>query len=124
MCITFVYQSLRRYTVLALDRQPIINTHLHLSHTCFNTVLVYLSFYVYLFVCGEPDNSTPKYAIIVSKNERESDLLPRSLTYEPRHEISNNLVCATSKASDQPAHTHSLMGVFACRLNILCVLSY
>ena len=25
--------------------------------------------------------------------------------YEPVHEISNNLVCATSKASDQPAHT-------------------
>ena len=25
-------------------------------------------------------------------------------TYEPRHEISNNVVCATSKASDQPAH--------------------
>ena len=27
--------------------------------------------------------------------------------YEPRHEISNNVVCATSKASDQPAHTQS-----------------
>ena len=27
---------------------------------------------------------------------------------EPRHEISNNVVCATSKASDQPAHTRSL----------------
>ena len=25
--------------------------------------------------------------------------------YEPVHEISNNVVCATSKASDQPAHT-------------------
>ena len=25
--------------------------------------------------------------------------------YEPKHEISNNVVCATSKASDQPAHT-------------------
>ena len=24
---------------------------------------------------------------------------------EPVHEISNNVVCATSKASDQPAHT-------------------
>ena len=24
--------------------------------------------------------------------------------YDPRHEISNNVVCATSKASDQPAH--------------------
>ena len=26
---------------------------------------------------------------------------------EPVHEISNNVVCATSKASDQPAHTQS-----------------
>ena len=38
---------------------------------------------------------------------------------EPRHEISNNVVCATSKASDQPAHTRSLIRVFACRLTIL-----
>ena len=27
--------------------------------------------------------------------------------YEPVHEISNNVVCATSKASDQPAHKRS-----------------
>ena len=26
---------------------------------------------------------------------------------EPWHGISNNVVCATSKASDQPAHTQS-----------------
>ena len=40
-------------------------------------------------------------------------------TYEPRHEISNNVVCATSKASDQPAHTRSLIRAFASLLNIL-----
>ena len=40
-------------------------------------------------------------------------------TNEPRHEISNNVVCATSKALDQPAHTHSLVRAFASRLNIL-----
>ena len=28
---------------------------------------------------------------------------------EPVHEISNNVVCATSKASDQPAHTRRLI---------------
>ena len=44
--------------------------------------------------------------------------------YEPVHEISNNLVCATSKASDQPAHTHSLIRACANRLNILWLLSY
>ena len=40
-------------------------------------------------------------------------------TNEPRHEISNNVVCATSKASNQPAHTRSLIRAFASRLNIL-----
>ena len=38
---------------------------------------------------------------------------------EPAHEISNNVVCATSKASDQPAHMRSLIRAFASRLNIL-----
>ena len=38
---------------------------------------------------------------------------------EPVHEISNNVVCATSKGSDRPAHTRSLIRAFACRLNIL-----
>ena len=33
--------------------------------------------------------------------------------FEPRHEISNNVVCATSKGSDQPAHTLSLIRAFA-----------
>ena len=43
---------------------------------------------------------------------------------EPQHEISNNVVCVTSKGSDQPAHTHSLIRAFASRLNILGLLSY
>ena len=42
-----------------------------------------------------------------------------SRIYEPRHEISNNVVCAISKASDQPAHMRSLIRAFASRLNIL-----
>ena len=44
--------------------------------------------------------------------------------FEPWHEISNNVVCATSKASDQPAHMRSLIRAFTSRLNILWVLSY
>ena len=43
---------------------------------------------------------------------------------EPLHEISNNVVCATRKASDQPAHMRSLIRAFASRLNITWVLSY
>ena len=42
-----------------------------------------------------------------------------AIPFEPRHEISNNVVCATSKASDQPAHKRSLIRAFASRLNIL-----
>ena len=39
--------------------------------------------------------------------------------FEPRYEISNNVVCATSKGSDQTAHMHSLIRAFTGRLNIL-----
>ena len=38
---------------------------------------------------------------------------------EPVHEISNNVVCATNKASYQPAHTRSLIGAFGNRLIII-----
>ena len=40
---------------------------------------------------------------------------------ELRHEISNNVVCAPSKDSDQSAQTHSLIRAFASSLNILTV---
>ena len=43
---------------------------------------------------------------------------------EPRHEISNNVVCATSEGSDQPEHMRSLIRAFASPLNILLVLGY
>ena len=41
------------------------------------------------------------------------------MIFEPVHEISINVVCATSKDSDQPAHRHSLIRAFASGLNIL-----
>ena len=41
------------------------------------------------------------------------------ILFEPVHGISDNVVCATSKASDQPAHTRSLIRAFASRLSIL-----
>ena len=40
-------------------------------------------------------------------------------TFEPLHEIPNNVVYVTIKGSDQPAHTCSLIRAFASRLNIL-----
>ena len=42
-----------------------------------------------------------------------------ALIYEPRHEICNNVVCATSKGSNQRLHTRSLVRAFASRINIL-----
>ena len=38
---------------------------------------------------------------------------------EQRHETSTNVVCATSKASKQPAHKRRLIRAFAIRLNVL-----
>ena len=46
------------------------------------------------------------------------------LEFEPVYEISNNVVCATSKASYQPVQTRSLIRAFASRLSILLLLSY
>ena len=43
---------------------------------------------------------------------------------EPWHEICNNVVCATSKGSDQPAHMRSLIRAFSSHLNILWLLNY
>ena len=43
---------------------------------------------------------------------------------ESAHKITINLVSATSQASDQPAHTRSLIRAFASRLSILWLLSY
>ena len=43
----------------------------------------------------------------------------KQLMIEPRHEISNNVVCATSKGSDQPTHMRSLIRTFANGMNIL-----
>ena len=44
--------------------------------------------------------------------------------YEPPHKIYYNVVCAASKGSGQPAHMRSLIRAFACRLNIIRLLSY
>ena len=46
------------------------------------------------------------------------------LLFEPRQESSNNNICVTSKASDQPAHTRRLTRAFASRLIILWMLSF
>ena len=47
-----------------------------------------------------------------------------SVINEPVQEISNNVVCVTSIASDQPAHMRSLIRAFASHVSILWLLSY
>ena len=52
-------------------------------------------------------------------NNIHVDLSSEACIFEPGHDISNSVVCATSKASDQPAHMRSLVRAFVSRLNIL-----
>ena len=59
-----------------------------------------------------------------SQNYFEIEFQKTMFIFEPWHEISNNVVCAASIASDQPAHTRKLIRDFASRLNILWLLSY
>ena len=44
--------------------------------------------------------------------DRQNLNLTKIVIIESVHEISNNVACATSKASDQPAHTRSLINAF------------
>ena len=54
-----------------------------------------------------------------TKLRRKLQTKLRPLNNEPRHEISNNVVCATRKDFDQPAHTRRLTRAIASRLNFL-----
>ena len=65
-----------------------------------------------------------KYKLKIKSNNLQEgivDIYSFAMKYviEPMHEISNNVVCATSKASDQPVHRGSLIRAFASRLHIL-----
>ena len=60
-------------------------------------------------------HSEPVLIVFIAKSTETF----RISVFEPRHEISNNVVCATSKGSDQPAHSRSLIRAFASRLRIL-----
>ena len=57
--------------------------------------------------------------VYIACQDRRAVMQTDSIIIEPRHELSNNVLCATSKASDQPAHAHSLIRAFARALNIL-----
>ena len=63
--------------------------------------------------------SNQGWKILKNSSRRTCPYVFVNLIIEPVHEISNNVVCATRKASDQPAHTRSLIRAFASRLSIL-----
>ena len=69
-----------------------------------------------------PDHTHLLFGIVVKKPI--NIILSNCIIIEPVHEIFNNVVCATSRALDQPEHTRSLIRAFASRLNILRLLSY
>ena len=64
------------------------------------------------------------YISVKAISHKHTKYLAVCIPFEPQHEISNNVVCATSKGSDQPAHTRSLIRAFASRLSILRLLIY
>ena len=78
-----------------------------------------------LVMIGDSEPHTPEYEL----NEGNLDwreeakalasMVNLNIIIEPVHEIFNNVECATSKASDQPAHTRSPIRAFASRLSIL-----
>ena len=61
--------------------------------------------------------ATPRFHVFNTLTEPPHSYSP----FEPWHEISNDVVCVPSKASDQPAHMHmrSLIRTFASCLNVL-----
>ena len=72
--------------------------------------------------CSEIFTNQPFYLKSASDYPLDRNVYRRSTNVQ--NEPSNNVVCATSKDSDQPVHTRSLIRAFASYLNIILVLSY
>ena len=72
--------------------------------------------------CSEIFTNQPFYLKSASDYPLDRNMYRRSTNVQ--NEPSNNVVCATSKDSDQSVHTRSLTRAFASYLNILWVLSY
>ena len=80
---------------------------------------IYLIGYCFIGCKGAQIFSKDISDIVLRLNTLRHGKTIRIISTEPLHEISNNVVCATGKASDQPAHTRSLIRAFASRLSIL-----
>ena len=92
-----------------------------------NLTFVLLYYWIYETRCEKAikcSASLAFYLFFPTRLLKTSIYYIQVLLYMTWHEISNNVVCATGKASDQPAHMRSLIRAFASRLHILSVLSY
>ena len=114
------------------DKQLVLNSLKYLPYFFIIPTLHHLSVclqYEWLEINDYTSKIRKKYIqnyspFILSKSPQDLFFHCELQTFEPRHGISNNLVCATSKGSDQTAHTRSLIRAFAHHLNILQLLSY
>ena len=89
-----------------------LSLSLSLSTTCFQSLQI-----VWSQKISEPNQGQTGIPRINHASKRPTlRPMPRKKIIEPWHEISNNVVCGTSKASDQPAH---MIRAFASHLNML-----
>ena len=70
-------------------------------------MLFFLSFYPSNPKYAKLESSVVSLEVYKKKYVNYDRHLKQISSFEPRHEISNNVVCATSKGSDQPAHMQS-----------------
>ena len=75
-------------------------------------------FFFFFFFFGGGGGYFGYVFLINDESPKQKQILGITMI-ESRHEISDNVVCATSKASDQSAHTRSLIRAFASRLGVL-----
>ena len=92
-----------------------------LMYLCFDRMNVELCFYKYFVINRFMHDAHMYFSVSWIQIMHVHVLTPGRLCtrYEPQHDISNNVVCATSKCSDQPVHTRRLIRAFSSRLNII-----
>ena len=109
VCIAVMSKDCVRLCAYLMCQKGLFTVHIAVMSKWYCILGVKKGLYAYLWCQKDTVDFMPTMSLTVN---------------EQGHEISNNVVCATSKCSDQPAHTRSLIRAFASRLNILWALSY
>ena len=73
----------------------------------------YVDFFSFIFSLKALTNSITMYCRVCVKMHMHNYCI-----FKPRHKISSKVLCTTSKGSNQPAHTRSLIRAFASRYSI------